>query len=59
MTKNEHEALAYLIEEARKIQMTEDETTAQRRSFAYGNSVFENPNITKDMIDQEADRLGL
>lgn len=59
MTQQEEEALDYLIEEAKKVDMSEAQATAQRRSFAYGNSAFENPLITKEMIDKEAERLGL
>lgn len=59
MTENEKEALAFLIEKARKVAMTEDQVAEQRRSFAYGNSAFENPMITKEMIEEEAERLGL
>lgn len=29
----------------------------QRRSFAYGNTAFENDRITRDMIDREAEKL--
>ncbi|MBL6427856.1 MAG: hypothetical protein HOY44_10055 [Maritimibacter sp.] len=59
MTRQDHEALAFLIEEAKKVSMTDAEVAEQRRSFAYGNSAFENPMITKEMIKQEADKLGL
>jgi len=30
---------------------------AQRRSFAYGNAAIENPNVTREMVDQEADKM--
>lgn len=59
MTKVTPEDIEYLIEKARKIVMTPDQVAAQRRSFAYGNSAFENPTITRQMIDEEANRLGL
>jgi hypothetical protein len=59
MTDREIEALDYLIEKAKHVQMSEADATAQRRSFAYGNSAFENPMITKEMIAEEAERLGL
>jgi hypothetical protein len=51
--------LAYLIEKARKIQMSPQQVVEQRRSFAYGNTAFENPKITRVMIDEEAKKLGL
>lgn len=59
MTKQEIEALNYLMERARTVTMTPEQTTAQRRSFAYGNTAIENPAITRKMVDEEADRLGL
>ena len=59
MTKNDEDVLSYLIEKARTVRMTEQEVTEQRRSFAYGNSAFENPRITRAMIDEEARKLGL
>jgi hypothetical protein len=49
--------LEYLIEWARKHQITEEERTAQVRSFAYGNTHFENERITKADIDQAMETL--
>jgi hypothetical protein len=49
--------LEYLIERARKIQMSPQEKEEQRRSFAYGNTKIENPRITREIIDQEAEKL--
>ncbi|HEX4301266.1 MAG TPA: hypothetical protein VHZ78_00630 [Rhizomicrobium sp.] len=46
-----------LIELARQIKMTPDQAEAQRRSFAFGNAAFENPVITKEMVDLEAGKL--
>ncbi len=37
--------------------MPMEEREAQRRSFAFGNTHFENPLITRDMIDRAAERL--
>lgn len=51
--------LAYLIEKARKIKMSPQQIVEQRRSFAYGNTAFENPKITRVMINEEAQKLGL
>jgi hypothetical protein len=59
MTKQDMSSLDYLVERAKKVTMTPEEVSAQRRSFAYGNSAFENPKITREMIDKEADRIGL
>ena len=59
MTTNELEALDYLVEKAKHVKMTKEQTAAQRKSFAYGNSAFENPQITKERIEEEAERIGL
>ncbi|MGP3697034.1 hypothetical protein [Rhodobacter sp. NSM] len=59
MTKTESMHLDALIERAKKVTMTAEQATAQRRSFAYGNSAFENPAITMRMVEEEGDRLGL
>jgi len=45
-----------MIELARAVKMTEEQWEEQRRSFAFGNTAFENPNITREMIDEIADR---
>jgi hypothetical protein len=47
--------LVELIKRARKIEMTSDQVTAQRQSFAYGNTHIENDRITREMV-AEADR---
>lgn len=38
-------------------EMTPAEKEAQRRSFAYGNAALHNPNVTREMIDEEAAKL--
>ena len=50
--------LDYLIERAKKITMTPEQVSEQRRSFAYGNTAFENPAITREMVDEEARKIG-
>ena len=42
--------LQELVERARKIEMTPDQVTAQRQSFAYGNTHIENDRITREMV---------
>lgn len=59
MAQKQSQDLEYLIEKSKTVEMTEEQTTAQRRSFAYGNSAFENSKITKEMVDEEASRLGM
>jgi hypothetical protein len=51
------EALKKLLEAARNVVMSEKDREAQRRSFAYGNTHFENPDITRAMVDRQADKL--
>lgn len=42
--------LAKLIEMARKVEMTDGDREAQRRSFVYGNTHIENERITHETI---------
>lgn len=44
--------LQYLIDCARKHEVTSSEQEAQVRSFAYGNTRIENDSITMDDIDK-------
>lgn len=37
--------------------MTDDQREAQRRSFAYGNCAIDNPNVTRQMVDDVADEM--
>jgi hypothetical protein len=46
-----------LIRWARGYEMTPAEREAQRRSFAYGNCAIENPLVTRQMVDEVADRM--
>ena len=55
--ENGGDDLRYLLEKAKKISMSAEEKEAQRRSFAYGNTNIENPRVTKEMIDREAEKL--
>jgi hypothetical protein len=49
--------LTDLLTAAKKAELTSEEKEAQRRSFAYGNTKIENDRITRELVDQEADRL--
>jgi hypothetical protein len=53
MTKD----LDILIEAARKVQPSADQEEEQRRSFAYGNTAFENSLITREMVDRQAEAI--
>ena len=49
--------LERLLEVVKDIQMTPAQQEEQRRSFAYGNTKIENDLITRQMIDEAAERL--
>ncbi len=49
--------LETLIDEARSTTMSCDESEAQRRSFAYGNTNIENDKVTKESINTAATRI--
>jgi hypothetical protein len=49
--------LSALIEKAKSVRMSQRESEAQRRSFAYGNTKIENERITREMIDERAEEL--
>lgn len=51
------DALKELIEAAKTAESTPEQREQQRRSFAYGNTAFENSRITREMVDREAERL--
>ena len=41
----------------RRWPMTADEKERQRRSFAFGNVNLSNENVTREMVDEAAERL--
>ncbi len=49
--------LSELVEKARRIEMTPEQQTEQRRSFAYGNTYIENERITRELIADEDRKL--
>jgi hypothetical protein len=51
------EELKTLIEVALRVTPTPEHREEQRRSFAYGNTAFENDRITREMVDREAEKL--
>ena len=52
------EHLNELIEAAmRAPKMSAEDKEAQRHSFAFGNANIENERITKEMVDEAAERL--
>ncbi len=49
--------LEMLLEAAKKARPSPEQREQQRRSFAYGNTAFENSLITREMIDQQAEAI--
>jgi hypothetical protein len=50
-------SLSRLIEMAKAVRVTKEQREEQRRSLVYGNTAFENENITRDMVDRQAEEL--
>ncbi len=44
-------SVSKLIELAKAVKVSEEHRREQRRSFVYGNTAFENPNITRELVD--------
>ncbi len=53
MTKKLEELLAA----AKHIELTPEQREEQRRSFAFGNTNIEDPRITREMVNEEAEKL--
>ncbi len=49
--------LQKLIAAARVRNFSPADREAQRRSFAYGNTRIENPRITRETVDRQAEEL--
>jgi len=52
---NEH--LTELLAAAKDVKPTTEQDEQQRRSFAFGNTNIENPRITRETVDKEAEAL--
>jgi hypothetical protein len=53
------EKLEVLLAASREREFTPAQREAQRRSFAFGNTHFENERITRETIDRAAEALKL
>lgn len=51
------EKLEELLNMAKNTSLSPEQGEEQRRSFAYGNTNIENPRITRETIDKEAEKL--
>jgi hypothetical protein len=49
--------LQQLLDAAKKLDVSPEQKEEQRRSFAFGNTNIENPRITRQTVDQEAEAL--
>ncbi len=49
--------LEELLRANKEKSLTPGEKEEQRRSFAYGNTKIENPRITRETVDEEAESL--
>lgn len=50
-------SLKALLEAAKTAKTTPEQREQQRRSFAYGNAAIENDLITRQMVDEQAEKL--
>ena len=48
-------ALDDLLEAERNHVMSDEEKEEQRRSWAHGNVSMSNPNVTRELVDREAE----
>ncbi len=51
------ESIQELLAAAKTVKPSTEQNEQQRRSFAYGNTNIENPQITRDTVDKEAEEL--
>jgi hypothetical protein len=49
--------LQQLLDAAKNLEITPEQKEEQRRSFAFGNTNIENPRITRETVDEEAEAL--
>lgn len=51
------DGLKRLLDVAKNVKLSPEQSEEQRRSFAFGNTNIENPRITRETIDREAEKL--
>jgi hypothetical protein len=51
------ESLQELLAAAKNAKPSAEQNEEQRRSFAYGNTKIENPRITRETVEKEAEDL--
>lgn len=57
MARTAGDSLEQLIDAARRAKISDPEREEQRRSFAYGNTKIENERVTRETVNQEAEKL--
>jgi hypothetical protein len=50
-------SISQLVEMAKAVHITDEAREEQRRSFVYGNTAFENPDITREIVDSQAEKI--
>ena len=50
-------SISRLVELAKKVEMTSADKEEQRRSFVYGNISIEDSQVTREYVDEQADKL--
>jgi hypothetical protein len=50
-------SISKLIEMAKAVKASDAQQEQQRKSFVYGNTAFENPKITRKIVDEVADAM--
>lgn len=49
--------LRELLDKATSVEVSPEQKEEQRRSFAFGNTNIENPRISRETVDQQAEEL--
>jgi len=49
--------LQELLDAAKKLVVSPEQKEQQRRSFAFGNTNIENPRVTRETVEKEAEAL--
>jgi len=57
MTEEKTRSLEELLELAKTVEMTEEQKEEQRRDWVYGNTKLSNPAITRELVDEVADKM--
>jgi len=56
-TQETEDRFCRLLEQARDVEMSPEDKEEQRRSFVFGNTSISRENITRELVDEVADRM--